>query len=67
MSRYLIFALGTVLTSNVSIGKNTFVGANSDIKQGVKKGDSVIVCAGAVVLNDTPNDVTIIGNPGKIQ
>ncbi len=60
-------APGAVLAGNVSIGNSTFVGANSVIKQGVKLGNGVVIGAGAVVLKDVPDNVTVVGNPGKIK
>lgn len=58
-------APGAVLAGNVSVGRRTFVGANSVIKQGVKIGDDVIIGAGAVVINDIPDHTTVVGNPAK--
>jgi sugar O-acyltransferase (sialic acid O-acetyltransferase NeuD family) len=58
-------APGAVLAGNVQIGSSSFIGANSVIKQGVKIGKNVIVGAGTVVLNDVPDNCTIVGNPGK--
>ena len=63
---FVHIAPGAVLAGNVSIGKNTFVGANSVIKQGVKVGKNVTIGAGTVILKDVPDNVTIVGNPGKI-
>lgn len=59
-------APGAVLAGGVEIGSRTFVGANSVIKQGVKIGNDVTVGAGTVVLFDVPDNVTIVGNPGRI-
>jgi sugar O-acyltransferase (sialic acid O-acetyltransferase NeuD family) len=60
-------APGAVLAGNVTIGQGTFVGANSVIKQGVKIGTNVVIGAGAVVLNNIPDNVVVVGNPGKIR
>lgn len=60
-------APGAVLAGNVTVGDSTFIGANSVVKQGVNIGDNVIIGAGSVVLNDVPNNVTVVGNPGKIR
>jgi sugar O-acyltransferase (sialic acid O-acetyltransferase NeuD family) len=57
---------GAVLAGGVQIGKRTFVGSNAVIKQGVKIGNDVTVGAGTVVLFDVPDNVTIVGNPGRI-
>lgn len=57
---------GAVLAGNVTVGTNSFIGANSVIKQGVIIGENVMVGAGTVVLKNVPNNVTIVGNPGRI-
>lgn len=58
-------APAAVLAGNVQVGENSFIGANSVIKQGVKIGENVIVGAGSVVINDIPDNKKIVGNPGK--
>jgi sugar O-acyltransferase (sialic acid O-acetyltransferase NeuD family) len=58
-------APGVVLAGKVSVGKNTFVGANSVVKQGIKIGSDVIVGAGSVVINDIPDGCIVYGNPAK--
>lgn len=63
---YAHIAPGSVLAGNVSIGKRSFIGANSVVKEGVIIGDDVIVGAGAVILKDIPDNVVVVGNPGKI-
>ncbi|HHH50493.1 MAG TPA: acetyltransferase [Saprospiraceae bacterium] len=59
-------APGAVLAGNVEIGERTFVGANSVIKQGVKIGKDVTIGAGSVVINDIPDNITVVGNPARI-
>ena len=59
-------APGAVLLGNVHVGKESFIGANSVIKQGVKIGKNVIVGAGTVVLVDIEDGKTVVGNPGRI-
>ncbi|UKJ08225.1 acetyltransferase [Solitalea lacus] len=63
---FVHIAPGAVLAGNVTVGDNSFIGANSVVKQGVSIGKNVIVGAGCVVLNDVPDNVTIVGNPGRI-
>lgn len=58
-------APGAVLAGNVRVGRNTFVGANSVIKQGVSIGNNVVVGAGSTVLNDLPDNQVWVGNPAK--
>jgi sugar O-acyltransferase (sialic acid O-acetyltransferase NeuD family) len=59
-------APGAVLAGNVKVGDLSFIGANSVIKQGIKVGKNVTVGAGAVVLKDVADNLTIVGNPGRI-
>jgi sugar O-acyltransferase (sialic acid O-acetyltransferase NeuD family) len=66
IGEYAHIAPGAVLAGNVSIGAHSFIGANSVVKQGVKIGKSVVIGAGTVVLKDVPDNVVMIGNPGKI-
>lgn len=56
---------GAVLAGNVSVADNSFIGANSVIKQGVSIGKDVVVGAGSVILNDIPDNMRIVGNPGR--
>ena len=63
---FTFIAPGAVLCGDVTIGENTFVGANSVIKQGIIVGKNVTIGAGAVILQDVPDNVMIVGNPGRI-
>ncbi len=58
-------APGAVLAGNVTVGDYSFIGANAVVKQGVTIGANVMVGAGAVVLNDTGDGETWVGNPAK--
>lgn len=58
-------APSAVLAGNVTVGNATFVGANSVVKQGVKIGENVIIGAGSVILSDVPDNVVVVGNPGR--
>lgn len=59
-------APGAVLAGNVTIGECAFIGANSVVKEGVNIGKNAIIGAGSVVIKDVPDNVTVVGNPGKI-
>jgi sugar O-acyltransferase (sialic acid O-acetyltransferase NeuD family) len=63
---FTFIAPGAVLCGDVRIGENTFVGANSVIKQGVSVGKNVTIGAGSVILQDIPDNVSVVGNPGRI-
>jgi acetyltransferase-like isoleucine patch superfamily enzyme len=51
---------------DTEIGRKCFVGVNAIILPGVTIGDSVIVGAGAVVVNNIPSGCIVAGNPAKI-
>ena len=50
----------------VKIGKRSFIGANSVVKQGISIGKDVTIGAGSVIINNVPDNATVVGNPGKI-
>jgi sugar O-acyltransferase (sialic acid O-acetyltransferase NeuD family) len=58
-------APGAVLCGSVTVGKGTFIGANSVIRQGIHIGNNVIIGAGTVVVKDIPDNATVIGNPAR--
>jgi sugar O-acyltransferase (sialic acid O-acetyltransferase NeuD family) len=60
-------APNATLLGNVKVGKNTFIGANSVVKQGVTIGENVIIGAGSVVLRDVSNNSILYGNPAKLK
>ncbi len=63
---FVHIAPGAVLAGSVSVGASSFIGANTVVKQGVNIGANVIVGAGTVIINDIPDNVTVVGNPGRI-
>ena len=48
------------------IGNNVTIYANATIIGNIKIGDNAIIGAGAVVLEDVPEDCIALGNPAKI-
>jgi 2,3,4,5-tetrahydropyridine-2-carboxylate N-succinyltransferase len=52
--------------SPCEIGDNVLIGANAVILEGVKIGKNSVVAAGAVVVNDVPENVVVAGTPAKI-
>lgn len=54
------------LNTDVRIGRNCFIGANSIIMPGVEIGDSVIVGSGSVVTKSVESNVIVAGNPARI-
>jgi acetyltransferase EpsM len=51
---------------SVAIEEESFIGMGVTIRPGVRIGARAIVGMGAVVLNDVPPDVTVVGCPAKI-
>lgn len=65
MGKHNLVVAGTVIGGSVTIGDRVFLGMNCSIKQGVTIGNDVIVGAGAVVLHDVPDGLTVAGVPAK--
>lgn len=55
-----------LVTKEVIIGKNVFVGCNCIILKGTHIGDNSVVGAGSVVHGDFPENSVIAGNPAKL-
>lgn len=58
-------APGVVLCGSVKVGKGTFIGANSVVRQGITIGNNVTIGAGTVIVKDVPDGVTVVGNPAR--
>ncbi len=56
---------GAHVAGGVSVGEMSWLGIGSIVKQGVEIGASVIVAAGAVVINDVPRNSMVKGIPAK--
>lgn len=54
------------VSGNVSIGEETEIGTGTQIIQGKRVGSHCIIGAGAVVIEDIPNDVLAVGVPTRI-
>jgi acetyltransferase-like isoleucine patch superfamily enzyme len=50
----------------IEIGENVWIGAHALILKGVRIGRDSVVGAGAVVREDVPDRVVVIGNPQQI-
>jgi sugar O-acyltransferase (sialic acid O-acetyltransferase NeuD family) len=57
---------GVHISGNCKIGKFTFVGTNATILPNVTIGENVIIGAGTLVNKNVPDNVMVIGSPGKI-
>lgn len=54
------------LAGNVTVGEGTHIGIGSSVKQGVKIGKWSVIGAGTVVIRDVPDNVVVVGNPGRV-
>lgn len=55
-----------VQVEKVSIGDETWIGANSTILPGINIGKHCVIGAGSVVTRDIPSFCVAVGNPAKI-
>ena len=63
---FVTIAPGATVSGRVAIGEGTFVGAGAVILPDVTVGRWSIIGAGAVVTRPVPDDVTIVGVPGRV-
>src|SRR3989338_8385118 len=57
---------GAHLAGTVRVGELSYVGTGASVIQNINIGKNVMIGAGAVIVSDVPDDVTIVGNPGRI-
>jgi maltose O-acetyltransferase len=64
-----IFANGNVTNIGkhkpISIGKGTWIATHSVITDGIQIGDGSLICSGAIVTKDVPNNSMSAGIPAK--
>ncbi|GAB1427086.1 acetyltransferase [Aminivibrio sp.] len=58
-------APGVVLSGGVRIEKGVHVGTGATIVQGVSVGENALVAAGAVVIDDVPENAFVMGIPAR--
>jgi sugar O-acyltransferase (sialic acid O-acetyltransferase NeuD family) len=58
---------GANLGGGVEVGSQSWVGIGASVRQYLKIGSGVMVGAGAVVVQDVPNDLTVVGIPARSQ
>ena len=63
MSSYL--SPGVVLSGNVSVGADTFIGSGVIVSNGISIGSNSVIGIGSVITQDVPDNSTVIGNPMK--
>ncbi len=57
---------GVVCAGNVTVGRFTRVHTGATIINRIKIGENSIIGAGSVIIEDVPDNVTVVGVPGKI-
>ena len=57
---------GAHLAGTVIVGNYSWLGIGSSVIQQISIGENVVIGAGAVITQNVPNDVTVVGVPGKI-
>lgn len=61
------FSQGSNIGASIHFRDNVFCGIGSTIMTGVKDvGKKSVIGAGAVIIHDVPDGVTVVGNPGRI-
>lgn len=58
-------APGATLCGNVVVGECSLIGAGAVVHPNIKIGNNVIVGAGATVLQDVPDNITVVGTPAR--
>ncbi|WP_290518650.1 acetyltransferase [Alcanivorax sp.] len=53
------------LAGTVKVGAHSWIGIGSQVKQGICIGNDVIVGAGATVVSDIDDDLTVVGTPAR--
>ena len=56
---------GCRLNGRVTVGKQSWIGTGSVIKEGVSIGDNAIIGMSSCVINDVDSDITVAGNPSR--
>lgn len=62
---YVHIAPGVALGGGVTIGDRTLVGLGSRVLPGITIGADVTIGAGAVVIDDIPDGLTVVGVPAR--
>lgn len=65
VGRHVHICPGAVLSGGCIINDGAFIGAGATLIQGIRIGKNAIIAAGSVVINDVPDNSTVIGVPAK--
>lgn len=56
---------GARLAGDVHVGDRSWIGIGAAVRQGIQIGSDVVVGAGAAVVNDVPDELTVVGVPAR--
>lgn len=59
-------SIGSTKGTPATIGDNVYIGPNVCVVEDVKIGNNTTIGAGAVVVNDVPDNATVVGVPAKV-
>lgn len=57
---------GACLAGGVKVGEATWIGIGASVRQLIRIGADVVVGAGAAVISELPDNVTVVGVPARI-
>ncbi|QEK11318.1 acetyltransferase [Crassaminicella thermophila] len=66
IEKHVHISTGARLAGGVKVGEGSFIGIGSTVIQGVNIGKNVTIGAGTVIIQDIPDNVVVVGVPGKI-
>ena len=66
LADYVHVSPGARLAGGVNVGQSSWIGIGASIRQSINIGSNVKVGAGAVVVDDTPDDLIVVGVPAKV-
>lgn len=66
IENYVHISPGCSIAGNVVIGEGTHIGTGAVVIQNIRIGKWCIIGAGCVIIKDIPDNVVVVGNPGKI-
>jgi sugar O-acyltransferase (sialic acid O-acetyltransferase NeuD family) len=64
---YVHIGPGATLGGGIHVGDGTHIGLGASVRQQIKIGPNSIVGVGAVVVDDVPRDVVVVGVPARIS
>jgi acetyltransferase EpsM len=63
---YVTIQPGSNIAGNCYIGIQTYIGIGATVVDGIKIGAHSVIGAGSVVTKDVPDNVLVVGVPGKV-